>query len=138
MVSLSLKKLVTCGVIRSFNFGGTSEHYTIVKVNISKIRKDHKPVEDVDVPVDPAALASADLSAKDACTATSKSTCRTDDFANTIVQHDASQTGPEGIQYGHYVWEPTTVGKIDFLEMFSQSAAMQGLRVGAPIDLRTG
>ena len=106
----------------------------IVKVNISKIRKDHKPIEDVDVPLDPAALASADLSAKDACTATSKSTCRTDDFANTIMRHDASQTGPEGIQYGHYVWEPTTVGKIDFLEMFSgsaklsQSAAMQGLR----------
>jgi hypothetical protein len=43
-----------------------------------------------------------------------------------------------------YVWGPTTVGKIDFLEMFSgsaklsQSASMQGLRVGAPIDLRTG
>ena len=75
----------------------------IVKVNISKIRKDHNPVEDVDVPLDPAALASADLSAKDACTATSKSTCTTDDFANAIMQHDASQTGPEGIQYGHYV-----------------------------------
>ena len=35
-------------------------------------------------------------------------------------------------------------GRIDFLEMFSgsaklsQSAAMQGLRVGSPIDLRTG
>ena len=61
-----------------------------------------------------------------------------------IMQHDTSQTGPEGIQYGNYAWEPTTVGKIDFLEMFSgsaklsQSAAMQGLRVGAPIDLRTG
>ena len=60
------------------------------------------------------------------------------------MQHDASQTGPEGIQYGQHAWEPTTVGKIDFLEMFSgsaklsQSAAMQGLRVGAPIDLRTG
>ena len=43
-----------------------------------------------------------------------------------------------------YVWGPTTVGKIDFLEMFSgsaklsQCASMQGLRVGAPIDLRTG
>ena len=72
----------------------------IVKVNISKIRKDHNPIEDVDVPLDPAALASAEFSAKDACTATSKSTCRTDDFASTIMQHDASQTGPEGIQYG--------------------------------------
>ena len=40
----------------------------------------------------------------------------TDDFANAIIQHDASFSGPEGIQYGQYVWEPTTVGKIDFLE----------------------
>ena len=32
----------------------------IVKVNISKIRKDHNPVEDVDVSLDPAALASAE------------------------------------------------------------------------------
>ena len=116
----------------------------IVKVNISKIRKDHNPIEDVDVPLDPAALASAANAAKDACTTTPKPTCRTDEFANTIMQHDASQTGPEGIQYGHYVWEPTTVGKIDFLEMFSgsaklsQSTAMQGLRIGAPLDLRTG
>ena len=60
------------------------------------------------------------------------------------MQHDNASTGPEGIQYGQYVWEPTTVGKIDFLEMLSgsakrgQSASMQGLRVGAPIDLRTG
>ena len=36
------------------------------------------------------------------------------------------------------------IGKIDFPEMFSgsarlsQAASMQGLRVGAPIDLRTG
>jgi hypothetical protein len=59
--------------------------------------------------------------ATDACTTTSKATCRTDDFANTIMQHDASLIGPEGIQYGQYVWEPTTVGKIDFLEMFSGS-----------------
>ena len=122
-----------------------------VKVTISKIRKDHNPVEDVDVPLDPAALTNAGNTAKcaanaakDGCTATSQATSRTDDFAITIMQHDASLVGPEGIQYGQYVWEPTTVGKIDFLEMFSgsaklsQSASMQGLRVGAAIDLRTG
>ena len=40
------------------------------------------------------------------------------------MQHDASLTGPEGIQYGQYVWEPTTVGKIDFLEMFNGSAKL--------------
>ena len=97
-----------------------------VKVTISKIRKDHNPVEDVDVPLDPAALTNAGNTAKcaanaakDGCTATSQATSRTDDFAITIMQHDASLVGPEGIQYGQYVWEPTTVGKIDFLEMFS-------------------
>ena len=112
----------------------------IVKVNISKIRKDHSPVEDVDVPLDPAALASAEdtatsaaIAAKDACTTTSKTTCRTEDFANTVMQHDASLVGPEGIQYGQYVWEPLTKGKVDCLEMFSGSgrlsepASMQGL-----------
>ena len=67
----------------------------IVKVNISKIRKDRNPVEDVDVPLDPVALASAEntatsaaIAAKDACTTISKITCRTEDFANTIMQHD--------------------------------------------------
>ena len=60
------------------------------------------------------------------------------------MQHDASLVGPEGIQYGKYAWEPITKGKLDLLELFSgsaklsQIAAMQGLRVGAPIDLRTG
>ena len=123
----------------------------IVKVNISKVRKDHNPIEDVDVPLDPAALASAEIpaisaaiAAKDASTFDSKTTCRVEDFANKIMKHDASLVGPEGVQYGNYMWEPVTKGKIDFLEMFSgsaklsQVASMQGLRVGAPIDLRTG
>ena len=125
----------------------------IVKVNISKIRKDHNPIEDIDIPLEPIALASADFSAKaaagaefsakGACTAV-KSTCRSDDHANNIIEHDAIQSGPEGIQYGCYTWEPAMTGKLDFLELFSgsaklsQAAAMQGLRVGAPIDLRTG
>ena len=120
----------------------------IVKANISKIRKDHNPVEDADVLLDPAALASADntatsaaIAAKDACTTISNTTGRTEDFAVTILQHDASLAGPEGIQYGQYVWEPITKGKIDFPQMFSgsaklsQSASMQGLQVGMPIGL---
>ena len=68
----------------------------IVKVNISKIRKDHNPIEDVEVPLDPAALASADITAnraaiaaKDASTTISKNTCRAEDFANNIIKHDA-------------------------------------------------
>eukprot|EP00435_Cladocopium_sp_Y103_P076085 s7_g76.t1 len=121
----------------------------IVKVNISKIRKDHNPIEDVEVPLDPTALASADLTAtsaagaaKDACVTTMKA--KAEGSANTILKFDASLEGPEGIKYGNYMWEPVTHGKIDFLEMFSgsaklsQTAASQGLRVGATIDLRTG
>ena len=113
-------------------------------VKVSKIRKDHNPIEDVEVPLDPTALASADSTAKTASTSASKTTCRTEDFANTIMKYDSSLIGPEGIQYGNYAWEPITKGRIGFLEMFSGSAklsqvvAMQGLRVGAPKDLRTG
>ena len=109
----------------------------IVKVSISKIRKDHNPIEDVEVPLDPAALASADSMANNVCTSSSKTSCRAEDFANTIMQHDASLAGPEGIQYGKYAREPISKGKIDILEMFSgsaklnQIAAMQGLRAGA-------
>ena len=33
--------------------------YQLMEVLIRKIREDHNPVEDVDVPLDPAALASA-------------------------------------------------------------------------------
>ena len=100
----------------------------IVKVNISKIGKDQNPIEDVDVPLDPAALASADISvpsaaiaAKDASTTISKTTGRVEDSANNI-KLDASLVGPEGVQYGSYMWEPGTDGKIDSLEMFSGSA----------------
>ena len=99
----------------------------IIKVNISKIRKDHTPIEDVDVPLDPAALAASDV-----------------DSAVLIQEADAKQVGPETFEYGNYTWQPVMRGKIDFLELFSgsarlsQVAAMNGLRVGQPIDLRTG
>eukprot|EP00435_Cladocopium_sp_Y103_P014632 s782_g3.t1 len=104
----------------------------IVKVNISKIRKDHSPIEDVEVPLDPTALASADLTAtsaagtaKDACVTIMKT--KAEDFANTILQHDASLEGPEGIKYGSYTWEPVIHGKIDFLRslMVPQSLVRQ-------------
>ena len=72
----------------------------IVKVNISKIRKDHNPIEDVEVPLDPTAFASADSTAHSASTSSSETSCRTENVANTIMQHDASLVGPQGTQYG--------------------------------------
>ena len=116
----------------------------IVKVNMSKIRKDHNPVEEVDVPLHPAALASADntansaaIAAKDACTTISKTTCRTDDFANSVMQHDASLVGSERIQCGQYACEPLTKGKIDFLEMFSGFCKAQSMRIHAGTSSRS-
>lgn len=66
------------------------------------------------------------------------------DPATRIIASDASQLGPEGFVYQNYHWEPCTRGRIDFLELFagsarlSQVAAMNGLKVGPPVDIRTG
>ena len=120
----------------------------VLKVNSSKIRKDHQPIEDVDVPLEPVAMYSADTTASvchadttaiDGCTSQKET-----DPANKLLHADSLLSGPEGVVYGSYNWEPVTQGKIDFLELFSgsarlsQVAAMNGLKVGTPIDLRTG
>ena len=120
----------------------------VLKVNTSKIRKDHQPIEDVDVPLEPVAMYSADTTASvchadttavDGCTSQKET-----DPANKLLHSDSLLSGPEGVVYGSYNWEPVTQGKIDILELFSgsarlsQVAAMNGLKVGAPIDLRTG
>ena len=87
------------------------------------------------MPLDPVALLSSE-------------SARTDipvfDHARSLVQSDGAQIGVEGFTYSSYAWQPVMTGKIDFLELFagsarlSQVAAMNGLRVGQPIDLRTG
>ena len=120
----------------------------VIKVNLSKIRKDYQPVEDVDTPLEPVALHSADKTASmyhadttavDGCT-----TIKETDPANKLVHVDSLLSGPEGIIYGSHNWEPVTQGQIDFLELFSglvrlsQVAAINGFKVGQPIDLRTG
>ena len=120
----------------------------VIKVNSTRIRKDHQPLEDVDIPLEPVAMLSAetpassclaDKTAVDGCTKT-----RETDPANNLVHADSLLSGPEGITYGSHNWEPLTQGKIVFLELFSgsarmsQVAAMNGLKVGTPIDLRTG
>ena len=84
----------------------------IVKVNISKMRKDHKWIGDVEIRFDPTGLASADSTAKTASTSVSKTTCSTEDCANTIMRHDSAWIGSEGSQCGNYAWEPVTNGRI--------------------------
>ena len=108
----------------------------ILKVNVSKKRKDHNPIEDVDVPLDPLVLLSEGTHGDSAE--------RENDPVNSLLSQDGAQIGVEGHTYSSYNWQPTTQGKIDFLELFSgsarlsQTAAMNGFKVGQPIDLRTG
>ena len=81
----------------------------------------------------------ADTTASNGCNSRKET-----DPATKLLHADALLSGPEGVAYGTYNWEPITKGKIDFLELFSgsarlsQVAAMNGLKVGTPIDLRTG
>ena len=82
----------------------------IIKVNSTKIRKDQQPIEDVDIPLAPVALHSADKTASqyqaetpavDGCT-----TIKETDPANNIVHADSLLSGPEGITYGSHNSEP--------------------------------
>lgn len=104
----------------------------IVKVNVSKIRKDMNPIEDVDVPLDPTAMqASAEIPANQfshanagmTASEVSRVTVASDkDPALKLQADDGRQVGPEGQIYANAVWAPVTHGKIDFLELFAGSA----------------
>ena len=129
----------------------------MLKVNSSKIRKDHQPIDDVDIPLEPVAMHVTDKTVFARAADNTASACHADttasngcnsrketDPASKLLDADALLSGPEGVAYGTYNWEPVTKGKIDFLELFSgsarlsQVAAMNGFKVGTPIDLRTG
>ena len=120
----------------------------IVKVNVSKIRKDHNPIEDVEVPLDPAGLVATSGTALtvEASVPNQPTVPETDkDPVHALSKQDADQLDPGGIAFGTYHWIPVTKRKrIDFLELFAGSArlshvaSMQGMKVGQPIDLRTG
>ena len=125
----------------------------VLKVNSSKIRKDHQPIEDVDIPLEPVAMHVTDKTVSARAADNTASACHADttasngcnsrketDPASKLLHADALLSGPEGVAYGTYNWEPITKGKIDFLELFSgsarlsQVAAMNGLKVGTPIE----
>ena len=120
------KVLTTDGTMIGLDLGTR-----IVKVNSSKLRKDHNPIEDVDIPLDPVAMYL-------------KSDADQLDPAKVLMAKDASQLSPDGISYSNSHWMPVTSGPIDFLELFAgsarlpQVAAQSGLRVGTPVDFRTG
>ena len=71
----------------------------ILKVNISKVRKDINPIQDVEVPLDPVALLSSE-------------SARTDipvtDHASSLVQSDGAQIGVEGFTYSCISYETSS------------------------------
>ena len=94
----------------------------MIKVNSTKIRKDHQPLQDVDIPLEPVAMLSADKTASlyqaDKTAVGGCTTRKETGPANNLVHADALLSGPEGITYGGHSWEPVTQGKIDFLDLF--------------------
>ena len=94
----------------------------VMRVNQSKLRKDADEWYDVDLPV---------LDDSQPLETPSEGT-----------EHADHVSGSH--EYAQVLWEVTSTGKIDFLELFSGSArlsaacASSGLKVGPPIDLKTG
>ena len=102
----------------------------IVRVNVSKLRKNHDVTSDVDIPLAPA---EESLSSEGS------------DHASCMVTFDASLTSADlSVPQYECHWQVTGTGKIDFLELYggssrmSHKAALSGLRVGQPVDLRSG
>ena len=99
----------------------TSKTKGVMRVNQSKLRKDADEWYDVDLPV-------------------------LDD--SNPLQEPSAGTETEkvdgALEYAQVMWEVTSTGKINFLELFSGSArlsaacASSNLKVGPPIDLKTG
>ncbi len=94
----------------------------VMRINQSKLRKDADEWYDVDLPV-------------------------LDDSDPNVLPSDRPESEEQVsgyLEYANIMWEVTCVGKIDFLELFSGSArlsaacASTGLKVGPPIDLKTG
>ena len=96
----------------------------VLKVNSSKIRKDHQPIDDVDIPLEPVAMHIADKTASARAADKTASACHADttasngcnsrketDLASKLLHADALLSGPEGVAYGTYNWEPVTKTK---------------------------
>ena len=97
----------------------------VVLVNVSKIRKDHNPIEDVEVPLDPAGLMTTTgtvhtVNAKVPSPTQVPNTDRETDPVNALLTKDSDQPDPGGINFGSYHWMPATKGLFCVICRFSQ------------------
>ena len=85
----------------------------VLKVSSSKIRKDHQPIDNVGVPLEPVAMYTADTTASARAADATASACHADttasngcntrketDPASKLLHADALLSGPEGVVYG--------------------------------------
>ena len=85
----------------------------VLKVSSSKIRKDHQPIDNVDVPLEPVAMYTADTTSSARAADATASACHADttasngcntrketDPASKLLHADALLSGPEGVVYG--------------------------------------
>ena len=88
---------------------GTDLGTRILKVNISKVRKDINPIEDVEieVPLDPIALLTSESARTD---------IPVSDHANSLVQSDGAQIGVEG----YYIFFLCVATSHDWQDCFSR------------------
>ena len=117
----------------------------IVRVNVSKLRRNADVFSDIEVPLAPLEAPRPEEAAIAQGSPKSEISDSPGDHASALLTYDAKQTVDDmDISYEECHWQVTNTGKIDFLELFagtarmSQMAAQSGLRCGQPIDLRTG
>jgi hypothetical protein len=109
---------------------------SVIRVNETKVRKDHDPWHDVPIPgltEDPDDRPISSL--KESKVSGNPKAALADSISEDILLSEDIHPS---------LWQATTHGKINFLEMFAGSAHLfassshHGLAVGSPIDLRTG
>ena len=117
----------------------------IVRVNVSKLRRNADVFSDIEVPLAPLEAPKPEEAALAEGSPKSEISDSPGDHASALLTYDAKQTVDDmDISFEECHWQVTNTGKIDFLELFagtarmSQMAAQSGLRCGQPIDLRTG
>ena len=124
---------------------------TCMRMNQSKLRKDHDEWPDVTLPLDPPQLRTRLL--KKSRPSSSAALVADQDAASAArkVQFDSSQDSQPPLPrrdevdlMASIVWQVCLKEKLNFLELFSGSArasaavSQEGLSTGPPVDLRTG
>jgi hypothetical protein len=117
----------------------------ITQVNQSLIRRDLDTFSEIPIPLPDPAVSTPSAPAAPAARAAPVALDALAPAAGPLAPAEADEPVEDGsTSYAYALWQCCMQGKIEFLELFSgsaqisQCAALRGMRVAAPIDLRTG